>query len=155
MFCYFYGRQIMLTSQGDPNNNIYFIVILYVKGGDYLSLLGEYFNIIDPATPGDYKMLTEPTVSDDQRRQLSTMVLNSLLLDPEESEIKTCCPRSLVEWQRGRGIPTHYPSVCSRPNITAKNIVRIADPEWEWESFNAEMIEKNIDLLSPFPKVSS
>ena len=116
-----------------------------VQAFDFLSKIRGLFNIGEPEA-GKVTESADEAIDrkSEENRQLNTMVLNSLLLNHEtDSEIQTCCPRSLVKWQRGRGIPSH-PSVCSRPNITAMNIVHIADPKWDWESFNAEMIGRRM-----------
>ena len=82
-----------------------------VQAFDFLSKIRGLFNIGEPEA-GKVTESADEAIDrkSEQNRQLNTitMVLNSLLLNHETvSEIQTWCPRSLVKWQRGRGIPSH------------------------------------------------
>ena len=126
-----------------------------VQAFDFLSKIRGLFNISEPEA-GKVTESADEAIDrkSKQNRQLYTMVLNSLLLNHEtDSEIQTCCPWSLGKWQRGRGIPSHRSSACSRTNRSTKNIVLIPEPKPPWESLNAKL-ESDSHILFQFPKVS-
>ena len=97
-----------------------------VKAFDFLSKTRGLLNIGEPepakVTEGPDETIDRKT---EENRQLNTMVLNSLLLNHKtDSEIKTCCPRSLVKWQRKHS-NNNNDNYCNCNNHSPRTWVRV------------------------------